>query len=204
MASDPAAPAARVRRSDARHNRERIVAAARTAFSHHGADASLIDIARQSGIGSATLYRHFPTREALLEAVYREQIEALATQARDLCASASPLEALDTWLRAFATHMVTYRGIKGLMAAVCSDHDSELASWCRAELGRAASSLLTRAQRAAAVRDDVTAFQMLRLVNGIVLANDQAGVDGDQTAELLTVVLDGLRHRGEPVPHQVG
>jgi hypothetical protein len=105
-------------------------------------------------------------------------------------------------LRAFATHLTTYRGMNRLMAAVCSDDGSELASWCRGELGCAASSLLTRAQQTAAVRPDITAFQMLRLVNGIVLANDQAGADENQTAQLLTFVIDGLRYRSEPVLRQ--
>jgi AcrR family transcriptional regulator len=193
MTTGPAA--SRAPRSDARRNSERIVSTARAAFAEHGADASLIDIARRAGVGSATLYRHFPTREALLEAVYREQIDALATQARNLVESMSPMDALDAWLRAFAAHMTRYRGMKGLMAAVCRESNSELASWCRDQLGSAAALLLGRAQRSAAVRPDVAAWQMLRLVNGVVLANEQAGVGGDQTQQMLTLVIDGLRYR---------
>src|SRR5713226_3720268 len=102
-------------RADARENREHLVAAARVAFAEQGADASLIDIARRAGVGSATLYRHFPTREALLEAAYRDQIGSLVTLAQELPAAAAPLDALVAWLNAFAAYTTTCRGMKELM-----------------------------------------------------------------------------------------
>jgi AcrR family transcriptional regulator len=190
----------RGKRADARRNVERLVAAARTAFAEHGAETSLIDVARRAGVGSATLYRHFPTREALIETVYRDQIKALAAEADRLQHSAPPLEALITWLHTFAAHMSTYRGMKGLMSAVCSDEYSDLASWTRDQLSTAAGTLLSRAQQSSAIRADITPWQMLRLINGTVMANEQVGSTGGQAKQLLTIAIDGLRYQPN-MPH---
>ncbi len=109
------ASAQRPMRADARRNYERLVATATAAFAERGAEASLDDIARRAGVGSGTLYRHFPTRQALLEAVYRDQVEELCSQARELLASPSPGDAFATWLRAMASYMTTKRGLSSLM-----------------------------------------------------------------------------------------
>jgi len=92
-------------RADATRNRERILEVAKEAFTRHGADASLDDIARQSGVGSGTLYRHFPTRDALIEAVYRGEVEKLAESERHLAATMPPLEALRAWMLLFIDHV---------------------------------------------------------------------------------------------------
>jgi AcrR family transcriptional regulator len=199
MTTDPAAGPQRAPRTDARRNFERLVTAARSAFAEHGADASLINIARSAGVGSATLYRHFPTREALLEAVYRSQIESLADQATQLRASQPPMEALVAWLRAFIAHMSAYRGLKGLMVTICRDEHSELTSWCRETLISAAQSVLTDAQKCGATRPDVNAYQVLRLINAIIVAGEQTGADDVQVEKLLEVVIDGLRSQSPAV-----
>jgi AcrR family transcriptional regulator len=192
MTSQPATPARRARRADARQNYDRLVAVARDAFAAHGADASLIEIARQAGVSSGTLYRHFADRSALLAAVYRDEIETLAVQADSLRESALPLEALTTWLRAFSVYTMKCRGLKGLIATADSD---ALASWWHARLLPAAASLVQRAQQVGVIRADVTALQLLRLVNAVALAHEQAGPDDDQSGPLLTLIIDGLRHR---------
>jgi AcrR family transcriptional regulator len=193
MTTGPVAPAHRAMRADARHNCERLVATARIAFAEEGAEVSLIDIARRAGVGSATLYRHFPSREALLEAVYRDNVEALAAQGRELGQSAPPLDALVTWLRAFAAYTTTCRGMKELLAAVC-DERSDLSSWTRETLGAAAASLLGRAQQCGAIRPDVTAHQVLRLISAVTEASEKAPGAGE-TGQLLTLIIDGLRYR---------
>src|SRR5690606_32381306 len=112
MPSETNTPSRRARRSDARLNRERLVAVARDAFTEHGQNASLIDIARRAGVGSGTLYRHFPTRAGLLVEVYKRGIQALAELAERLREKGPPLEALTTWLEAFDEYTTTSRGLK--------------------------------------------------------------------------------------------
>jgi AcrR family transcriptional regulator len=187
-------PARQARRSDARRNAERLVVAATAAFAEHGPEASLIDIARTAGLGSATLYRHFPSREALLAAVYQSEVEALAAQAYDLLREApSPMEALVAWLRAFVTHLITYRGLKGLLTSTYDDRGKLFAS-CRQALYLAATALLTTAQGSGAVRRDVDVYQTLKLVSALVIATEHADDPVEATGHLLDLVIDGLRH----------
>jgi AcrR family transcriptional regulator len=182
-------------RADARRNHERLVAAARTTFSAQGANASLDDIARSAGVGNATLYRHFPTRELLLEAVYRGQIEDIAAKAAELVASLPPMEAFVEWLREMAAHIITHRGLKALLAAAFGGERPGLNSWCHEVMLGAANSVLLQVQETGEVRSDVNAYQMLRLVNAIVLTSEQAGAGGEEADALLTLVIDGLRAR---------
>ena len=180
-------------RSDARRNARRLIAAASAAFTERGPDASLVDIARTAGVGSATLYRHFASREALLAAVYQSQIEALSQRAYDLLRELpTPMDALVVWIRAFANHLLTYRGLKGLLTARY-DHRAELFARCRQTLYAAATELLTRAQESGAVRRDVDVHQTLKLVNGLVIANEQARDAAAEIDHLLDLVIDGLR-----------
>jgi AcrR family transcriptional regulator len=182
-------------RADARRNYERLLAAAMEAFSEQGADASLDEIAGNAGVGNATLYRHFPTREALLEAVYRGQIEEIAARAAELVDSRPPMEAFVDWLLALAGHISTYRGLKGLLAAAFRDDRTGLNSWCHDVMLGAANDVLGRVQRSGDVRSDVNAYQVLRLVNSIVLTSEQTGGGAREAAALLTLVIDGLRSR---------
>jgi AcrR family transcriptional regulator len=183
------------RRADARRNRERLLAVARDAFAEHGADASLDDIARRAGVGSGTLYRHFPTRQALLEAVYRDLVDALCAQADELLASPSPGEALATWLRAVVAYATTKRGLWPLMTAL--GNRPEVLASCHGAMRTAGMALLTRAQQAGAVRADIEVSDLLKLVSAIAVTMERAPGSPGQTERLLALVMDGLR-RQEP------
>src|SRR5689334_18461894 len=150
--TDIPVPAPRRMRADARHNYALLLTAAAAAFAEHGPDAPLDDIARRAGVGIGTLYRHFPTRYALLEAVFLDSIEALGAEAEELLDAPSPGDALATWLRSLLVHNLTQRGLKeALMMAA----GSELASSCKTQMRAAGAALLARAQQAGAVRPDI-------------------------------------------------
>jgi AcrR family transcriptional regulator len=185
-------------RADARRNYQRLLQAASAAFAEHGADASLDDIARRAGVGSGTLYRHFPNRQALLETVYRDEIETLASQAHQLQETMAPLDAMITWLQAVAKHITTYRGLRELLAAALSDQQSQLYAWCHDSMLSAATSILDRAQQSGLVRPDIDAYQMLRLINAIVLTNEQAHASTHHAQQLLMLAIDGMRHQQPP------
>lgn len=200
MTKSTPAPAAastqRPMRADARRNYDRLVATATDAFAERGADASLDDIARRAGVGSGTLYRHFPTRQALLEAVYREQVELLCAQASELLDAPSPADALETWLRAVTDYAATKRGLAAMMTNL--DQDSELLSYCRDAMRSAGSALLDRAQRAGAVRSDVDLADLLKLLS--VIGHSSVNSEGGRADRLIALVMDGLRHQPPPAP----
>lgn len=175
-------PDRRPKRADARRNWDRLVAEARVAFAEHGIEASLDDIARRAGVGSGTLYRHFPTRDALLEAVFADAVQALAGQARSLAAAEPPADALDHWLRLFVTHVTTYRGI-GSRLMDATDTPEFMAS-CHDVVRDSVRSLLDPAQAAGAVRADVRPIDLLRLVNGVALAADGSPEGADRLLAL--------------------
>jgi len=157
-------------RADAQRNYQRLVSAASAAFADHGADdASLEEIARRAGVGIGTLYRHFPNRQALLEAVYRDQVEVLAGRAERLSGADDPAAALQEWLRALVSFSRTKRSLTSALLTTL-DKDSELISACSRQIREAATSLLTRAQDAGAVRADASATDLLRLVHAISIA----------------------------------
>jgi AcrR family transcriptional regulator len=200
-------PAQRPMRADARRNYGRILAAAREAFAAHGAEASLDDIARAAGVGNATLYRHFPARAALLDAVFRERVEALCAEADALIAQASaqppplaPDDALEAWLRALIVHVTAYRGLATWLMSAPNWAEGGLAS-CQASIRTAGTALLTLAQRSGVVRGDVSATRLLRLANAIALVSEQAAEEGEGTDEadgMLSLVMDGLRTAPRP------
>src|SRR6266567_6499240 len=141
-------------RADARRNYGRLLAAALAAFSEQGADtASLEEIARRAGVGIGTLYRHFPTRQALLEAVYRDQVDALRARADELLGSLPPDAALAAWLRDLLEFGRTKRRLTSALLTTHSK-DSELISSCSSVMRGAVTDVLTRAQQAGAVRAD--------------------------------------------------
>jgi AcrR family transcriptional regulator len=197
--AEPLAPARRPERpmrADARRNYERLLAAANAAFAERGPDASLDDIAQRAGVGIGTLYRHFPTRQALLEAVYRDQIEALRAEAEALLDAPSPREALAAWLRSILAHNVAQRGLK---EALMNGEGSALVAESKAQMRAAGAALLARAQQAGAVRSDLDIADLLRLVYGIALADERAPDGSPKLADrCLLVMLDGLRPQ-EPV-----
>ena len=176
-------------RADARRSRAKLLEAATAAFAENGADAPLEDIARRAGVGIGTLYRHFPTRTDLQAGVYRSQVDAVCATADELIGAVSPEQAFAGSVRAIAGYLITKRGLaKALIDTL--GRDSELISVCSLRMRESIDRLLDHAQRAGAVRGDVTAHDVLRLVHGIVMATEQSPQDTDR---LLGMMLDGLR-----------
>jgi AcrR family transcriptional regulator len=180
-------------RSDAQRNAERLVEVATLVFAEQGPEAPLSEIARAAGVGTATLYRRFPTREALLAAVYAGHVDELAARAGELVSGSDPLLALVSWLHEFAGLLTEHRGMKGLITGRYKG-DAELFATCRRSLLLAAESLLRPAQQARAVRPDVDAERTLTLVNAVVLAAGQAGDNRDETNHLIDLVISGFRY----------
>lgn len=179
-------------RADARRNYQRIVDAAEAVFAEQGADGSLEEVARRAGVGSATLHRHFPSRRALLLAVFRDGIETLSGQARELAGSADPEQALLTWLHALAGYTATHRGLAAslLPDAPGGGPDDE----CHVMLNEAAGQLLARAQGAGAARPEISLDDLLTLVNAVSLVSEGPGGTGD-VDRLLALALNGIRPR---------
>lgn len=180
-----------VGRKDARRNYERLLTTARTAFAEHGVGASLNDIARTAGVGNVTLYRHFPTRQALLEALLGESLRGLQARSDELLASPSPRQALLTWMTAAVEHAMAYRGLVDALVDSLADPASELHATCQA-VKAAGAQLLTRAQGAGVIRPDVDASALFSLIASVAWAVERTPVHRDQ---LLAVMFDGL-HRG--------
>ena len=178
-------------RADARRSRAKLLDAATAAFAETGADAPLEDIARRAGVGIGTLYRHFPTRLDLQAAVYRSQVEAVCAAVDDYLATSAPDQALAGWLRALAAYLSTNRGLS-LVLVEAIGRDSALISGCTDVMRGATQRLMTGAQQAGTLRDDIKPVDVLRLVHGVVIATEQ--VPGE-TDRLLGLILDGLRAR---------
>jgi AcrR family transcriptional regulator len=176
-------------RADARRNRERVMAAARDAFSENGEKATLDDIARRAGVGPGTLYRHFPDRESLLEAVYRDEIGALCARGQALAEHEQPREALADWLHMQFEYIKAHRGL-GTAVKQMLGTDSATMIDCKTMMRVAIGDLLTRAQEAGDIRKEVQPDDVLRLVHGVVIATEHAP---DASERLLGFVLDGLR-----------
>ncbi|MFE1251403.1 TetR/AcrR family transcriptional regulator [Streptomyces sp. NPDC058741] len=184
-------------RADARRNYERLLKVAVRAFAEHGESASLDDIAKRAGVGSGTLYRHFPNRHALLEAVYLDRIEAMAGRADDLAAGLPPGEALTEWLYELAAGLVRMRGLKALLGPAVAAGDSAPATVCGDSVNSAAARLVRAAQRAGALRGDVEPVEVLRLAHGMATASELADADGGQLRRYLTLLTEGLRPCGD-------
>jgi AcrR family transcriptional regulator len=175
-------------RADARQNRARLISAATEAFAEKGADAPLEDIARRAGVGIGTLYRHFPGRVDLQAAVFRSQVGAVCGQADVLLAGTSPEQAFAGWMRALAAYLVTKRGLsRALIDALGAE--SELMTSCWMAMREATDKLLRQAQQAGAVREDVDAMDVMRMVHGVVVSTEKTP---EQIDRLLGFILDGL------------
>jgi len=180
----------RPKRVDARRNYGKLIAAARDAFAEHGTSASLEEIARRAGVGIGTLYRHFPSRQDLLEAVYVEEVEEVCQSAGELT-DLPPWEALAEWLH----RVVGYVGRKHALAEELwnyLDRDAEVFRGCRAALFAAGEPLLARAQQAGAVRHDANLDDILQIVGGI---GKNPTTPPDRIEHVLDIALDGLRYR---------
>jgi AcrR family transcriptional regulator len=179
-------------RADAVRNRERVLEAAKAVFSAGGPDASLEAVAREAGVGIGTLYRHFPTREALYEAVYRREVEQLGELAEELKSEASPVEALRLWLRSNVEFVATKKGMAAALALAAHGPSSELTAFSYARLTKAVGALLDRAVASGELRPDISAEDLLRALVGMCLLHDRPGWQAS-VVRMLDVLVDGLR-----------
>lgn len=194
--TDRRAKAQRKPRMDAVRNRERLLDAAKTVFSRGGAEASLEAVASQAGVGIGTLYRHFPKREVLFEAVYRREVDQLVELAEMLKAETAPVEALRRWLRANIEFVATKKGMAAALA-VAAQSSSELAAYSLERLTRAMGALLHRAAKAGEIRADIAPEDLLRALIGMCYAQERPGWQAS-VLRLLDVFVDGLcRPAGE-------
>lgn len=159
-------------RADARKNYEHLLVVARDVVTEHGAEASLRDVARRAGVGLGTLYRHFPTREALLAALLQESFDALAAQAAGLDTSDAPDDALVSWLRDCVAFAREYRGVTELMMAAIVDVESALHASC-VTMRAGGTRLLARAQAEGTARTDIDGADLFALVGALAWLGDQ-------------------------------
>lgn len=181
---------ARPKRADARRNYEKVLTAAREAFAEGGEATSLEEIARRAGVGIGTLYRNFPNRQALLEALYVDEVEEVCRSATEL-EGADSWKALDQWFERFIAYLATKRALAHELLNYM-DVDAPLFQSCRTSLYSAGEPLLKRAQEAGAVRPDVTFPEVMQMVMGIAKIPTH---DTRQTERMIRVALDGLRYR---------
>ncbi|PRX96660.1 TetR/AcrR family transcriptional regulator [Allonocardiopsis opalescens] len=186
---------ARPRRADARRNYDRLLAEADAAFLDHGTHASLEEVAARAGVGIGTLYRHFPTRDALLEALLRSRFDGLTARAAEVLDGRSARAALTAWARAFVETTTVYRGLTAALMATLQDEGSALHASCTAMRG-AAKDLLVRAQRSGELRSDLDPTELLTLVSGVAWACEQtAGTPSRHIEHYLDLLFDGLAPR---------
>jgi len=178
----------RPQRADARVNHDKLVVAARALFTEKSTSAPLEEVAERAGLGIGTLYRHFPTRQALLEAVYVGEVEAMARAAEDL-ADLPPWDALSQWLHQYVGFAATKRALNE--ALMETDPNSTALFACRTALLGAGTALIERAQRAGVVRADTNFMDVVRMVGAIALVPTE---DPEQKERLLELALDGLRY----------
>lgn len=177
---------ARKPRTDAQRNRELILEVAKDAFTRLGANASLDDIATHAGVGAGTLYRHFPTRDALIEAVYRTEVEKLAAAQRNFAESMPPLEALRAWMMLFVDHIAAKQIIAPALNTLVGG-PSKLYESSRSQVRGAIDALVKRAIQSGDIRKDLDPFDLLRALIGV--ANVASSPDWEQSARRLVDIL---------------
>jgi AcrR family transcriptional regulator len=177
---------ARKPRTDAVRNRERILEVAKAAFTRQGANASLEEIAKQAGVGTGTLYRHFPTRDALIEGVYRNEVEKLAAAASHFAKKMSPIEALRAWMLLLVDHIAAKHIIAPALNSIVGG-PSRLYEGSRSMIQGAINELVKRAKRSGDLRRDLDAFDLLRALIGV--SHVGSGADWQQSARRLVDIL---------------
>lgn len=184
-------PPQRKPRSDAQRNRERILEVAKEAFARSGAATSLDDIAKQASVGPGTLYRHFPTRDALLEAVYRAEVEKLAAAEQELSGKLPPVEALRAWMLLFVDYIAAKQIIAPALNTLVGG-PSKVYEGSRAQIQEAIHSLVKRAIKSGDIRKDLDPFDLLRALIGV--SNVASGPDWQQSARrLVDILITGSR-----------
>jgi AcrR family transcriptional regulator len=186
MVTKGSKPAGRKPRTDAQRNRERLLEVAKEAFTRSGGNASLDDIAKQAGVGPGTLYRHFPTREELLEAVYRTEVEKLAAAERKFAETLPPIEALRAWMLLFVDYIATKQIIAPALNALVGGHSKVFES-SYAQIWEAIRALVKRAIKSGDIRKDLDPIDLLRALIGV--ANVATSPDWQQSARRLVDIL---------------
>ena len=178
-------------RTDAQRNRERILEVAKEAFTRSGANASLDDIAKEAGVGAGTLYRHFPTRDALIEAVYRTEVEKLAAAEKKFSENLPPVEALRAWMLLFVDYIATKQIIGPALNSLVGG-PSKLYEGSRAQIQGAIDALVKRAIKSGDIRRDLEPFDLLRALIGV--SHVASGPDWQQSARrLVDILITGSR-----------
>jgi AcrR family transcriptional regulator len=183
-------PMRRKPRADAERNRARILEVAKQAFARSGAETSLDDVAKQAKVGAGTLYRHFPTREALIEAVYRSEVEKLAAAERKFAAAMPPMEALRAWLLLFIDYIGAKKIIAPALGTLLGGHAVVEASY--GQIHGALRGLVTRAIESGGLRSDLDPIDLLRAIVGVAYVG--SGPDWEQSARrLVDILISGSR-----------
>jgi AcrR family transcriptional regulator len=191
MAKKRSQNADRKPRSDAQKNRERILDMAKEAFTRSGANTSLDDIAKQAGVGPGTLYRHFPTRDELLEAVYRTEVERLAAAEREFAETLPPIEALRAWMLLFVDLIATKRIIAPALNTLAGG-PSKMFEASHGQIWDAIRTLVKRAIKSGDIRKDLDPIDLLRALIGV--ANVATSPDWQQSARrLVDILISGSR-----------
>jgi AcrR family transcriptional regulator len=191
MATKSSPSTLRKPRTDAQRNRERILEVAKQAFTRSGANASLDDIAKDAGVGAGTLYRHFPTREALIEAVYRTEVEKLAAAERNFAETMAPIDALRAWMLLFVDYIATKQIIAPALNTFVGG-PSKLYESSRAQIQGAIEALVKRAIKSGDIRKDLDPFDLLRALIGV--SNVSSTPDWQQSAKrLVDILITGSR-----------
>jgi AcrR family transcriptional regulator len=175
-------------RADAARNRQKLIEAAGDAFADSGTDVSLEAVAKRAGVGIGTLYRHFPTRDALVEAVYRNEVAQLSAAASELLAEHPADRALAEWMKRFAAYMAAKRGMADALQSVVASN-SELFAETRSQMVAAVEQLLEAGIEAGKVRPDANADDVLRAMSAVKMIDDH-----EQAARVLALLVDGLRY----------
>ncbi|MCK9921579.1 TetR/AcrR family transcriptional regulator [Frankia sp. AgPm24] len=192
-----ATPEAAPARADVRRNRRRLLDAARAAFTEGGVDAPPAEIARRAGVGVGTLYRHFPDRASLVDAVLGDRYDTLRDEADrllDACAASGAFAALTTWLDLFACHLALFQGMADSLRPTLLEPAVDAARGCDAMLA-AWDRLFTRAQQTGAIRRDARPRDILRAVNALRWATQGTPTATDEADRLRALLLDGLRYQ---------
>ena len=182
-------------RADARRNRDKLLAAAVELFAERGTEGSLEEVAKRAGVGIGTLYRHFPTRDALVEAAYRNEVAQLCAAADELLAELPPDRALEAWMRRYVAYGAAKRGMRDALQSMAGGAGSDLFAQTRGQVIEAVAALLAAGVEAGALRADATPEDVLRAMGAIWLVPDSDDW-AEEALRVLRLVMDGLRYRG--------
>lgn len=187
--------AGRALRVDAQRNRLKLLAAASDVFAELGHDATLEEVCKRAGVGPGTLYRHFPTRQDLLESLLRDQVDVITSRATELLTHQRVDRAFAEWLSNVAEHATRFRGLAGTIMVSGLARTEVLFSSCHADMFAAGSALVDRAKQAGVLRQDIEVDEVFKLVNAIAWAVEQTDGAPDERTRMISLLLEGLHPR---------